>query len=761
MSDTEQETIPVGGGLEGRARDSGATGMDALVRLMLQREEQMGRREQQMERERAEMQERLERLMTVVERSSGGSRGFVTETETTRGPADQPKLVRLTESDDIEIYLTTFERTMQVYEVDPARWAFKLAPQLTGRAQQAYAALPASEIGDYERLKDAILRRYDISEETHRQRFRSARKQEDESYRELVARLKDMEHKWTKECTSLEQMRELIVREQFLDTLPTDLRVRVAERKPKTALEAGELADDYLRARRQPKELKKQPTTGEKRGTSEVKRCHNCGLQGHLASECRRTVRQTHGEPISDSRSHQSQKTLWPQKPKHEKPALRCYNCGRWGHVASKCPHNAMYCATGHRALKQPIADGRERRYETSRCGVVEGRAVTDVLLDTRCSRTVVRKELVPQKKMIDGAAVTIRCAHGDTVLYPLAMVDIEVRGKKMAVEAAVSETLPMSVLLGTDVPELGELLGATSPEEEALVVLTRAQAKRQQEEERIEQLREQQSATRPNSLNIRGGVSEDSVDTGNEPISTQQQEQPQQQQKERLEDTLGTGDQVDSPTTPFLGAEFSEEMFGTSRDRRKLTRSEKRRERQEHARTRNTSLHPLDLTPEEFQKLQQEDPSLKGIREAASGVHVSAAGPGFYKKNGLIYRRWTPPGRDKESMSVEQLVLPRACRQDVLRIAHSVPLAGHLGRDKTTQCLLSTFYWPTLHKDTADFCRRCKECQKAKGSRVEPAPLIPLPILEKPFKKDRNVYCGASSTQLVRNSKQVHTHGM
>ena len=56
---------------------------------------------------------------------------------------------------------------MQVYEVDPARWAFKLAPQLTGRAQQAYAALPAAEIGDYERLKDAILRRYDISEETH------------------------------------------------------------------------------------------------------------------------------------------------------------------------------------------------------------------------------------------------------------------------------------------------------------------------------------------------------------------------------------------------------------------------------------------------------------------------------------------------------------------------------------------------------------------------------------------------------------------
>ena len=92
---------------------------------------------------------------------------------------------------------------------------------------------------------------------------------------------------------------------------------------------------------------------------------------------------------------------------------------------------------------------------------------MTGVLLDIGCPRTVVRKELVPQK-MIDGAVVTIHCTHGDTVLYPLVMADIEVRGKKMAVGAAISETLSMSLLLGTDVTELGELLGAHSPEKEA-----------------------------------------------------------------------------------------------------------------------------------------------------------------------------------------------------------------------------------------------------------------------------------------------------
>jgi len=157
-------------------------GMNDLMQYLLRREEQMGRREEQMERERAEMRERLERLVGVVEHSHREDVGSLASAE--RTTADPLKLTRLTEEDDIEAFLTTFERMMTAYRVDPARWAFKLAPQLTGRAQQAYAALPASEAGDYEQLKKSILRRYDISEETYRQRFRAAKKSEGGCYSE-------------------------------------------------------------------------------------------------------------------------------------------------------------------------------------------------------------------------------------------------------------------------------------------------------------------------------------------------------------------------------------------------------------------------------------------------------------------------------------------------------------------------------------------------------------------------------------------------
>ena len=55
--------------------------------------------------------------------------------------------------------------------------------------------------------------------------------------------------------------------------------------------------------------------------------------------------------------------------------------------------------------------------------------------------------------------------------------------GISIPVEAAVSESLPVPILLGRDVPQLASLLvGAELQSEEVMVVVTRAQTKRQLE---------------------------------------------------------------------------------------------------------------------------------------------------------------------------------------------------------------------------------------------------------------------------------------
>ena len=103
------------------------------------------------------MQEQFELMRKLVERK---------EEPRKAERNDAIKLTKLTDQDDIEAYLTVFKRMMEAYEVAKPRWAFMLAPQLTG----------ATDASDYTAMKASILQRYDINElETYRQRLHAAK----------------------------------------------------------------------------------------------------------------------------------------------------------------------------------------------------------------------------------------------------------------------------------------------------------------------------------------------------------------------------------------------------------------------------------------------------------------------------------------------------------------------------------------------------------------------------------------------------------
>ena len=71
-----------------------------------------------------------------------------------------------------------------------------------------------------------------------------------------------------------------------------------------------------------------------------------------------------------------------------------------------------------------------------------------------------------------------------------------------------------------------------------------------------------------------------------------------------------------------------------------------------------------------------------------------------------------------------------------MLQLAHSIPLAGHLGRKKTTDRIMQRFYWPGMFRDVEDHCRTCPACQKSSTRRPAKAPLLSLPIMEEPFQR-------------------------
>ena len=360
------------------------------------------RREAEFERRTAEMGKQFELLTRLVEEGRAERSGGPAAT----GERDKVKLTKLNDSDDIEAYLKTFERMMEAYEVPRARWVFKLAPQLTGPAQQAYSALSASDAADYDKVKKAIWARYDINCETYRRRLREATKKPEETYRQMATRILDLTNYWTRECSTVEELRELIATEQVLRSLPENIRVWVHERKPTTAAEAGQLAEDYLLARRSTQGIKPRDVDRVNVSSGPPK-CYECKQVGHVSRDCPRRSRiwTVKGEGVGNTQ-------------RFTRGEVKCFSCGQKGHIAMKCPAKALCCRTPQRREESSVEKGHcYMGLEVCRPGVVEGTPVSDVLLDTGCSRTLVRQELVLPEKLKEGR-VAIRCACGDIVNY-------------------------------------------------------------------------------------------------------------------------------------------------------------------------------------------------------------------------------------------------------------------------------------------------------------------------------------------------------
>ena len=57
-----------------------------------------------------------------------------------------------------------------------------------------------------------------------------------------------------------------------------------------------------------------------------------------------------------------------------------------------------------------------------------------------------------------------------------------------------------------------------------------------------------------------------------------------------------------------------------------------------------------------------------------------------------------------------ERIVVPSCRRKTILRLAHTVPTAGHMLERKLEHSYKDTT-WPWITKDIADWCRTCPKC--------------------------------------------------
>lgn len=88
---------------------------------------------------------------------------------------------------------------------------------LTGKAQKAYSSLSVHDSQNYFKVKDAVLKAYELVPEAYRQKFRNMRKPAEQTYCEFARDLKIQLDRWcaASGANSREDLHELFLLEQF------------------------------------------------------------------------------------------------------------------------------------------------------------------------------------------------------------------------------------------------------------------------------------------------------------------------------------------------------------------------------------------------------------------------------------------------------------------------------------------------------------------------------------------------------------------
>ena len=153
--------------------------------------------------------------------------------------------------DDLDSYLLRFETYSTVANWLQTNWATQLSALLSGKALDVYSRPSQEDALDYERLKAALLQRYNYTEQGCRQRFREAKPEGAENPDQFVVRLRNYFTQWVKLSdveSSLEGVVELMVKEQFVNSCSKELSVHLMERKPQSLREFAAIAEQYLTA---------------------------------------------------------------------------------------------------------------------------------------------------------------------------------------------------------------------------------------------------------------------------------------------------------------------------------------------------------------------------------------------------------------------------------------------------------------------------------------------------------------------------------
>ncbi|XP_077516778.1 uncharacterized protein LOC144127757 [Amblyomma americanum] len=335
--------------------------------------------------------------------------------------------------EDIGLFLVNFERTCEKAGFIRATWPQCLLTLLSGEAGNVIARLCKEDSDNYDKVKSSLLKKYRMSAEAFRQKFRNAEKQRDESYPDFAYKLIANLGEWLKEAKAYdesEKMMQCFGLEQFYRRLPEDIRHWVQDRQDVTTVsKAADLAEEF--ASRRALDRKESPK-------NEYQNRKASGERGQLfkVKEQARSVESSErGAGIKEEAPEAEER----QKKAFEKRrAPVCYNCQKTGHMAAVCKNPKVVCLS---------VDSNEENLKLLepyiRDLVVNGKPCR-VLRDSAATMDVVHPSYVEPGQFTGECAWIKQAVEANSVCLPIGNISIEGPFGVLHTEAAVSASLPM-----------------------------------------------------------------------------------------------------------------------------------------------------------------------------------------------------------------------------------------------------------------------------------------------------------------------------
>ena len=390
-------------------------------RQKLIKEQEFELRARELEHEKAMMEMKLQLSEMEGNKSSSDRPGYMGSPKMT---VPAPRMPPFSAGEDLDAYLLRFERFARAQAWSHEDYATNLSLCLSGEALEVYSRLSPEDSLDYDKLKEALLQRFQLTEEGFRRKFRRGKPKEGETTVQFLARIENYLKRWinlAKIESTFEGVCDLLLREQLLNTSSKELVVFVKEHSCETAEELARLSDRYLEAhggRKRADFSKRFSPVGENQQQTNIKpgadkdgssreqnkntfKCFLCGKSNHKAKDC--------WSKGNNSRVHKAQ-ALQQTESKADSKTLQ-------GQEASACmvklikasSDKQIELAGGEKipvvsAACQDTGEGkRENLFLTERMPVKEGKVngqSVSVLRDSGCSGIVIRRSLARDEQL-------------------------------------------------------------------------------------------------------------------------------------------------------------------------------------------------------------------------------------------------------------------------------------------------------------------------------------------------------------------------